>query len=111
MRPRRSVVTSRDAQPANVADGTAQALRLKSSGADTLMLFATPKFAIFGYVGSFRLGWHPHVYVTSVSIDPAVMQIVRLNTGPQTGVGATSTGFLHDPTNPTQKRSAGVRLP
>jgi branched-chain amino acid transport system substrate-binding protein len=48
--------------------------------------------------------------VTSVSIDPAVMKIVRLNAGPQTGAGATSTAFLHDPTNPTQKRSPGVRL-
>ena len=38
------------------------------------------------------------------------MQIVRLNAGPQTGVGATSTAFLHDPTNPTQKSSAGVKL-
>ena len=38
------------------------------------------------------------------------MQIVRLNAGPQTGVGATSTAFLHDPTNPTQKSSPGVKL-
>jgi hypothetical protein len=39
-----------------------------------------------------------------------VMQIVHLNAGPRTGVGATSTAFLHDPTNPTQKSSAGVKL-
>jgi branched-chain amino acid transport system substrate-binding protein len=37
------------------ANVDSQLARLKSSGADTLMLFATPKFAIFGYVGSFRL--------------------------------------------------------
>jgi branched-chain amino acid transport system substrate-binding protein len=45
-----------------------------------------------------------------VSIDPAVMQIVHLNAGAQTGVGATSTAFLRDPTNPTQATSAGVKL-
>jgi hypothetical protein len=41
------------------------------------MLFATPKFAIFGYVGAFRLGWHPHVYVTSGSISPDIMKIAQ----------------------------------
>jgi hypothetical protein len=48
--------------------------------------------------------------VSSVSIDPAVMQIVRLNTDASTGVGAQSMAFLHDPTNPTQQRSPGVKL-
>jgi hypothetical protein len=38
------------------------------------------------------------------------MQIVKLNSPAGTGVGATSTAFLHDPTNPTQKRSVGVKL-
>jgi branched-chain amino acid transport system substrate-binding protein len=37
------------------------------------------------------------------------MQIVHANV-PDAGVGATSTAFLHDPTNPTQTRSAGVKL-
>jgi branched-chain amino acid transport system substrate-binding protein len=57
-----------------------------------------------------KIGWKPYEYVTSVSIDPAVMQIVKLNAPKGTGVGAQSTGFLRDPTNPTQKKSAGVRL-
>jgi branched-chain amino acid transport system substrate-binding protein len=38
------------------------------------------------------------------------MQIVHLNAGAETGVGATSTAFLRDPTNPTQVKSAGVKL-
>jgi hypothetical protein len=45
-----------------------------------------------------------------VSIDPAVMQIVKLNSPAGTGVGAQSLAFLHDPTNPTQKSSPGVKL-
>ena len=83
---------------------------LKASGADTFVIFALPKQAIQAFVAAAKLGWKPAEYVTSVSIDPAVMQIVQLNAGPQTGVGATSTAFLHDPTNPTQKSSAGVKL-
>ena len=44
------------------------------------MLFATPQFAIYGYVGSFRLGWHPRIYVTSVSISPDIMKIAAFVT-------------------------------
>jgi branched-chain amino acid transport system substrate-binding protein len=89
---------------------TAQVQKLKASGADTFVIFALPKQAIQAFVVAANLGWKPTEYVTSVSIDPAVMQIVHLNAGAQTGVGATSTAFLHDPTNPTQSTTPGVKL-
>ena len=87
-----------------------QVTQLKASGADTFVIFALPKQAIQAFVIAAKLGWKPAEYVTSVSIDPAVMQIVHLNAGNQTGVGATSTAFLHDPTNPTQTSAPGVKL-
>jgi branched-chain amino acid transport system substrate-binding protein len=89
---------------------TSQVQQLRASGADTFVIFALPKQATQAFVAAAQLGWKPFEYVTSVSIDPAVMQIVHLNAGTATGVGATSTAFLHDPTNPTQKSSAGVKL-
>jgi branched-chain amino acid transport system substrate-binding protein len=89
---------------------TAQVQKLKAAGADTFVIFALPKQAIQAFVVAASLGWKPTEYVTSVSIDPAVMQIVHLNAGAETGVGATSTAFLRDPTNPTQLKSAGVKL-
>jgi ABC-type branched-subunit amino acid transport system substrate-binding protein len=91
-------------------DVTQQVQTLKAAGADTFVIFALPKQAIQAFVVAAKLGWKPVEYVTSVSIDPAVMQIVHLNTDPSVGVGATSTAFLHDPTNPNQKRSPGVKL-
>ena len=87
-----------------------QVTQLRASGADTFVIFALPKQAIQAFVGAAKLGWKPNEYVTSVSIDPAVMQIVRLNTDAGTGVGAQSLAFLHDPTNPTQRSSPGVKL-
>jgi branched-chain amino acid transport system substrate-binding protein len=87
-----------------------QVQQLKASGADTFVIFALPKEAIQAFVGASKLGWKPFEYLSSVSIDPAVMQIVRLNTDASTGAGAQSMAFLHDPTNPTQRRSAGVKL-
>jgi ABC-type branched-subunit amino acid transport system substrate-binding protein len=87
----------------------AQVQKLKASGADTFVIFALPKQAIQAFVVAAKLGWKPFEYVTSVSIDPAVMTIVNVN-APNAGVGATSTAFLRDPTNPTQLKSAGVKL-
>ena len=87
-----------------------QLAKLKSSGADTLMLFATPKFAIFGYVGSFRLGWHPHVYVTSVSISPDIMKIAKFGSSQKQVDGSISIAFVKDPTSQQWAKDKTVRL-
>jgi branched-chain amino acid transport system substrate-binding protein len=87
-----------------------QVTALKASGADTFVIFALPQQAAEAFVAASKLGWKPTEYVTSVSIDPVVMKIVHLSSDASVGAGATSTAFLHDPTNPTQKHSAGVKL-
>jgi branched-chain amino acid transport system substrate-binding protein len=89
---------------------TAQVQALRAAGADTFAIFALPTQAIGAFVTAARLGWKPQEYVSSVSIDPAVMKIVQLNAGAAAGVGAFSTAFLRDPTNPTQRKAPGVRL-
>jgi hypothetical protein len=91
-------------------DVSSQLAKLKSSGADTLMLFATPKFAIFGYVGSFRLGWHPHVYVTSVSISPDIMKIAKFASNQKQVDGSVSIAFVKDPTSKQWVKDKTVRL-
>jgi len=87
-----------------------QVQSLKAAGADTFVIFALPQQAAEAFVAASKLGWKPTEYVTSVSIDPVVMKIVHLSSDNSVGVGTTSTAFLHDPTNPTQKNSAGVKL-
>jgi branched-chain amino acid transport system substrate-binding protein len=91
-------------------DISSQMARLKSSRADTLMLFATPQFAIFGYVGAFRLGWHPRVYVTSVSISPDIMKIARFATNRKHVEGSISIAFVKDPTSKLWAKDKTVRL-
>jgi len=98
---------SYEVEDANV---DSQLAKLKSSGADTLMLFATPKFAIFGYVGSFRLGWHPHVYVTSVSISPDIMKIAKFGSNQKQVEGSVSIAFVKDPTSAQWAKDKTVRL-
>jgi branched-chain amino acid transport system substrate-binding protein len=99
-------------QSYEVADANidSQIARLKSSGADTLMLFATPQFAIFGYVGAFRLGWHPQVYVTSVSISPDIMKIAKFATSKKHVEGSISIAFVKDPTSSQWAKDKTVRL-
>jgi branched-chain amino acid transport system substrate-binding protein len=92
------------------SDIGSQIARLKSSNADTLMLFATPQFAIFGYVGAFRLGWHPQVYVTSVSISPDIMKIARFATSRKHVEGSISIAFVKDPTSTLWAKDKAVRL-
>jgi branched-chain amino acid transport system substrate-binding protein len=89
---------------------TGQVTQLMNTGANVFVIFALPTQAIQAFVAAARLGWKPAEYVTSVSIDPAVMTIVHANAGATAGAGATSTAFLHDPTNPTQRKAPGVVL-
>jgi branched-chain amino acid transport system substrate-binding protein len=87
-----------------------QMARLRSSGANTLMLFATPQFAIFGYIGAFRLGWFPQVFVTSVSISPDIMKIARFGSSKRTVEGSISIAFVKDPTSRQWAKDKTVRL-
>jgi branched-chain amino acid transport system substrate-binding protein len=92
------------------ADVNSQLARMKASGADTLMLFATPKFAIFGFVGSFRLGWHPKIYVTSVSISPDIMKIAKFGSNQKQVENSVSIAFVKDPTAKQWAKDKTVRL-
>jgi branched-chain amino acid transport system substrate-binding protein len=98
---------SYEVEDANV---DSQLARLKASGADTLMLFATPKFAIFGYVGAYRLGWHPRYYVTSVSISPDIMKIAKFGSSQKQVDGSISIAFVKDPTAAQWAKDKTVRL-
>jgi branched-chain amino acid transport system substrate-binding protein len=83
---------------------------LKASGAKTFMLFALPKQALQSFIYADKDGWHPHTFVSSVSIDPFVMNIARMNTGGRATNGAISLAFLKDPTDPKLKNDAAVKL-
>jgi branched-chain amino acid transport system substrate-binding protein len=90
-------------------DVSAQVARLKASGADTLMLFATPKFAIQGFAAAHKLAWKPQVYVASISIEPGIMSIARLN-APELTNGAWSIAFVKNPNDPIWARDPALAL-
>jgi branched-chain amino acid transport system substrate-binding protein len=92
------------------SDVNSQIAQLKRSGANTFMLFATPGFAIQGYIAAHRQNWRPRTFISSVSIEPSIMGVIRLNTSARATEGAISMGYLKDPTSPLWAKDPGVRL-
>jgi branched-chain amino acid transport system substrate-binding protein len=90
-------------------DVVAQVAKLKASGADTLMLFATPKFMIQAIVAAKKLGWRPQLYLASVSIEPTIMAIARVN-APELTRGARAIAFVKNPNDPVWRNDAAVAL-
>ena len=91
------------------ADVSGQIGLLKASGADTLMLFATPKFFLQAIATTHRLGWRPQVYIASVSIEPTIMGIARFN-APELTKGALSIAFVKNPNDPIWAKDKAVAL-
>ena len=91
------------------ADVSSQVSLLKASGADTLMLFATPKFFLNAIRAAHNLGWRPRIYVASVSIEPTIMSIARLN-APELTRGALSIAFVKNPNDPVWAKDEAVAL-
>jgi branched-chain amino acid transport system substrate-binding protein len=91
------------------ADVSSQVATLKTSGADTLMLFATPKFFLNAIVAAHKLGWKPQVFIASVSIEPTIMSIARFN-APELTKGALSIAFVKNPNDPIWKKDPAVAL-
>ena len=103
------IVASMSYEPTDT-DVASQVSRLKGAGADTFMIFATPLFAIKAYIDMHKLGWQPQVYISSVSIEPTIMQIATASTSPATTAGSTSIAFVKDPTAARWARDPAVKL-
>jgi len=91
-------------------DVQSQITRLKSSGANVLALFATPRHAIQGYMFANRLGWRPLIINNAVSSASNVMTLASEG-GSNTAVeNSLSIVFLKDPTDAKWRNDAAVKL-
>ena len=102
-------IVASEAYELTSTDVVSQIAKLKSSGADTLMLFATPKFMIQGIVAAKKLGWKPQLYLSSVSIEPTIMAIARAN-APELTRGARAIAFVKNPNDPVWRKDPAVAL-
>ena len=91
------------AQPYEVtaADVSSQVAKLRASKADIYAIFATPKFAIQGYVYANKLGWKPKLTITNaVASASNIMTLASEGGTNKVAPGSVSIAFLKDPTDP-----------
>jgi branched-chain amino acid transport system substrate-binding protein len=95
---------------ATATDVSSQISSLKGSGANTLMIFATPAATIQAYVSVNKLGWRPQIFVNAVSSASQLMKISAASSSAATVEGSLSIVFLKDPTNPRWKNDPAMKL-
>jgi branched-chain amino acid transport system substrate-binding protein len=81
--------------------------RLKSSNANTLMLFAFGTRAIQAFVQVKRLAWKPQIYVNAVAAATTTMRVAASRGQTE---GAISIAFFKDPADPQFARDKGFLL-
>ena len=105
-----SSIVSKQSYEATDADVQSQIARLKAAKVSTLMLFATPQFAIQSYVYAHKLGWKPKVFVNAVSSASNIMGLPTAGAGKKQTEGSISIVFLKDPTDPHWAKDPGMKL-
>jgi len=87
-----------------------QLIRLRASGADTLMIFVTPTPTVQTYAIIRALNWKPaNIYVNSVSATDTFMGAAVLRSSAATVNGSISAQYLKDPASPTWQNDATVK--
>jgi branched-chain amino acid transport system substrate-binding protein len=101
------------AQPYDLSATTPPAVqmaKIKASGADTLVLFATPTPTIQAYVIGTKLGYKPaNVFTNSVSATDPFLTIAE-KSGSNIVEGSMSVNYELDPSNPIYNKQPGMKL-
>jgi branched-chain amino acid transport system substrate-binding protein len=91
-------------------DVRSQMATLKSSGADTLLIAATPKFAAGAMIALGQLSWKPTAYLSNISASQGIMAAATKAGGDAATAGIISDSYVMDPRNPTQANTPGMKL-
>ncbi len=83
-----------------------QIVTLQGSGADILIIGATPKFAAQAIRKSFDLGWNATRYLSNVS--PSIATVLK-PAGLDKSKGLITSGYVKDPTDETLKDDPGIK--
>jgi branched-chain amino acid transport system substrate-binding protein len=103
---KKSLIVDKEGFNATDTVVTQQVLALKSKGADTFFIVATPGQAIAALVTATRIGWSPTTFLANVSNIRPFLLIAAKNGANLDGL--ISTGYVASPT--TQPNLAGMKL-
>ncbi len=104
-----SSVVAAEPYEVTAPDVQSQVAKLKSSRANVLAVFATPKFAIQAFVYANRLAWRPKIINNSVSGASNIMLLASEGGKNKAIEGTISLNFLKDPTDPKWKNDPGMK--
>ncbi|MGH6990078.1 MAG: ABC transporter substrate-binding protein, partial [Stellaceae bacterium] len=79
---------------------------LQGSGANALLVAATPKFAAQAIHEVAALGWHPMFFMTNVSVS---VSSVMKPAGFKNGIGIITAAYVKEPTDPSWKNDKGMK--
>jgi len=99
----KSKIVAREGYEVTATDVASQMAKLKASGANVLFVAATPTFAIQATVIASKLGWHPTIFMNSVSATNTLMGLAAKNSSPDAVNGMISVQYTMDPNNPDPK--------
>jgi branched-chain amino acid transport system substrate-binding protein len=103
-------IVAAQAYEVTATDVQSQMAKLKASGANVLALFATPRFAIQGYVFANRLGWRPLVINNAVSSASNIMTLAAEGGSNKAVENSISIVFLKDPNDPKWSKDSAIKL-
>ncbi|MDQ2982588.1 MAG: ABC transporter substrate-binding protein [Actinomycetota bacterium] len=107
---KKGLIVARQSYNTTDSNVRSQVTKLRRSGAKTFMIFALPTYAIQSFVYAYQLGWRPKIFLSSVSVEPTIMEIARGSTNGKTTEGAVSIAFLKDPTTDRWANDRAIRL-
>jgi branched-chain amino acid transport system substrate-binding protein len=106
----RSQVVAEEAYEVTQPSPQSQLVKLRASGANTLLIFVTPRPTIQTYAIIRALGWKPDIYVNSVSATDTFMTTAVGASSAATVNGSISAAYLKDPANPQWNNDKAVVL-
>ncbi len=110
-RSKTKVIAAQPYFPAEGTDVSSQMAKLKASGADTLAIFATARFATQAYDAARRLGWKPKQVVLDAAAATAASTLQATDFGQnKLADGTISIAILKDPTDSQWRKDAAMKL-
>jgi branched-chain amino acid transport system substrate-binding protein len=96
---------------ASASDVQAQVARLRISGANVLVLFASPRIVVQALKYANTLGWKPKLTLDSAAAASATVLQAASEKGTNKVVkGVVSVAYLKDPTDPRWLKDASMKL-
>ena len=106
----RTQVVGEEAFEVTSPSPSSQLAKLRATGANTLILFVTPRPTIQSYAIIRALGWKPdQIYVNSVSATDTFMTTAVGASSAATVNGSISAAYLKDPASPIWDNDATVK--